>query len=287
MKATIFFPLILAAGFTTVAAQKNPALYFRVTKCNNIRSTVFVNDKQILSGSCGDGLSWFPVMFNGALTDSKNKLRLDLKNEREGDYYGALTFELLAADVENQSIRKFYTTEVKLQDFDRFQMGIDNLVKKQGWAFGNVTDLKLDNDLVRRRNRKDSIDYFFDKHDRFYIVITAAKRASYSVSINDQKIMEGSLHISALDDAYALKSYPYFFLNSFDKSMGKAVLTYRLEPQQGRDEAFLEIAIQHYAPYAIDPQLIAISKITCGKDEVKAGEFDITEPLRRHGYFNP
>lgn len=279
--------LTLLSLFATSCAfaQTNPGLYFRVTKCNNIKANVFVNDVQLTSAGCADNLAWRPISFNDVLIDGKNKLRLDVKNEVAGDYYGELTLELLATSPE-KGAKRFFTYEVKLQEVDRFQTNIDNLIRRQGWSIANGKPESTD-DLIRQRNRRDSLDYFFDKQDRFYLVITSAKRAKYSIDINDQPIMSGSLHISVLDEMYDLKNYPFFFLNALDRSAGDAVLTYDLSPQDGKDEAYLEIAIQHYAPYAVDPSVIAVSRITCGKDDTKHGVFDITEPLRRNGFFNP
>jgi hypothetical protein len=75
-------------------------------------------------------------------------------------------------------------------------------------------------------------------------------------------------------------------LNSLDKNTEKAVMQYRLEPVPGRNEAFLEVVLYHYKPNAQEPDMLAISKITCGEGQLKKGEMDLTEPLRAKGYFN-
>ncbi len=138
---------------------------------------------------------------------------------------------------------------------------------------------------MRRGNRKDSLNYFFDKKDRFYITITAAKHSAYNVSINEQPVLNGELHISGLADAYALANYPWFFLNTMDKAADEVVMSYTVEPRDSNHDAYLEIMVQHYKPGHNEPGMIAISKIACPKGDKKSGVLDLTEPLRRNGFF--
>jgi hypothetical protein len=213
MKITLFthffsFTVLLLAGITTLAQV--PAVYFRITRCNDIKARVMINEKIIHTGECAGKLAWHPVFINEALLDEKNKLRMEISNERSDSFYGALTFELIRADSANNIFKQFYSYEIKLQEYDRFQMNIDNLIKKQGWV-ASAIPAKDQGEFVKRYNRRDSLNYFFDKQDRYYLTITAAKHANYLISINEIPVMKGTLNINSLKEAYALATYPFFF----------------------------------------------------------------------------
>lgn len=275
---------ILLAGSPGATAQVNPFIYFRISHCDNCKVTAYVNESVLLKDGCSGQLAWNPILLNPHL-QQKNKLRFELGNEKPNEFYGSFVFELLRVDSVNGVFKRFFWNEVKLEDHDRFQLNIDNLLKKQGWNYTYQNAGQEPLEFLARGNRKDSLDYFFKKVDRYYIVITAAKHAVYSVSLNQQKVLGGELHISNLADAYALANYPYFFLNSLDKSVGKVVMNYTLEPRDDKHDGYLEIFVQHLPPGVNEPNMVAICKIECPKGDMKAGELDLTEPLQRKGFF--
>lgn len=282
----LFSILSIGVLFSILAhGQNNPEFYFRISQCLNSKATIFINDTQLHEGSCSQGLAWAPVYFN-ELLQAKNKLRIHISNERPDDFYGSLTFQLLVADTLKKAFKQFYSYQVTLQDYDKFQMSIDNLLKKQGWELGRLNPGERAKAMVTQANKKDSINYFFSKQDRYYLTITAAKQANYEIQLNQTRVLHGQLHISALQDAYALATYPFFFLNQLDMTKESVMMHYSLQPQPGKKEAYLEVIIQHFPPNASEGVTISTNKITCPANDIRNGQVDLTEPLRRHGFFN-
>ncbi len=133
----VFVSAILLLGSSGLSAQVNPFIYFRISKCDNCNVTAYVNETVLLKDGCQGKLAWNPVLLNPIL-QQKNKLRFELKNEKHGEFHGSFIYELLKVDSVTGTFKRFLWNEVKLEDHDRFQIGIDNLLKKQGWEYPNI-----------------------------------------------------------------------------------------------------------------------------------------------------
>jgi hypothetical protein len=277
-----FTSLIGLLLITTVAvrAQVNPAFFIRIAKCSNVKAEITLHDKLITRGSCA-GLPKEPVYINHYLREKNNRLLFTLSNVAPGEFYGDIAVEVLVYNTSADELTVAYNDVLRLEEGSRVTKNLDGLLRKHGWqvAASNLDSVLAQN--IVRSARMPQHKHAFVKSDKFTLIISSSAYALYSIAINDQQVA-----FREQGDVPELKTEWAIGLNDFDRSPSRMLLAYALHPAANTSTPQLRVSLIYYRPGEETSEVLMEALIELnGKEMKKEGNLDLTEPLRRKGFF--